>query len=234
MIHEQRQAEQLVLAGRHMPQGAIFQDIDAGLEKYPVRLAEVVRLLEMADGDVVQADEDDPFGDEVFRGGDIEVDIVLDKLFAFVGQRRVARFEEQPLAFLDVVLFQLGDLDFLRVFNLDNARRADGRGKGHIAYRAAAGDEVEGRVDMRAGVGNHFQDGHRHFSAERHIMVTVNFGGEGIGGEVAHPLLERDGDIVPAFRYFNCHEMHLRRITSNQVYSKKGRGARVKGRGEKL
>jgi hypothetical protein len=55
---------------------------------------------------------------------------------------------------------------------------------------------------MRAGVGNHLYHGHGNPGAEFNVMITINLGGDGVGGEIAHSLLEGYSNIIPAL---GCH-----------------------------
>ena len=154
MVKEQRQAEKLVLSRGDVGQSAVFQDIDSRFKQCTVCLSKIILLLEVADSDIVQADESDLFFDKVEGGCRIEIHIVLDEFFRCVCKGRITCLEEEAFAGFNIVLLELLDFNLLLVFNLDNAGRADGSVQRHICYGRAAGDEVKRGIDVGTSVGD--------------------------------------------------------------------------------
>ena len=61
VIHQKRQAEQLIIARWHLVESQIFQDVHSRSKQSPVDVANIVAVLCVADGDIVQSEKDYPF-----------------------------------------------------------------------------------------------------------------------------------------------------------------------------
>jgi len=79
VVHQKRQAEQLIVAWRHICESQAFQDVHSRSKQSLVDVTNIVAVLCVADGDIVQAEKDNPFIGQVIGSGGIQINIIFNK-----------------------------------------------------------------------------------------------------------------------------------------------------------
>ncbi len=150
-----------------------------------------------ADGQVIDADERDTRVHQELRAGSVNGDKVGFEIEMMPARIRVTGLQNDALAWLNAFVLEVVFADYGCGGQVNEARPADADIQWKSFNAVASGDEVAGRIHVRAGVGG--------VAAEGNVGVgtLVDVGnaleaGLGIAGPVHHTALQGDGDVDPS------------------------------------